>query len=158
MIDLVGILGFTGSFEMSLDVKGRVTIPALFTKVLASRHAAEEGNVVISVGPERCIEVHPVAEFQVRMAQIMKLPDLDRNSRALKRSIQENTYPAQLDGNNRVRLPQQLVGKCGMEKELVAVGRGDFFELWDRRTYEAISARNFENMDEAAQQALSLED
>ena len=43
----------------------------------------------------------------------------------------------EIDGGSRVLVPPELRAWAGLEREVVFMGVGDKFELWDKARYEA---------------------
>jgi MraZ protein len=158
MFDLAGTLGFTGNFEVSLDSKGRATVPAAFIRTLQSgEYAIEGGAMVASISYDRSVTVSPIAVWKKRMAQMEELSDLDENSRRLKTIMRAYSFQLSIDGNNRIRIPAQLMEKCGIEKEATVVGQLDHFQIWDRKAWNEFSQTGIENMNSSAQKALGRE-
>lgn len=155
MIDLATQLGFTGNFEMSIDSKGRVTVPAPFVKVQQAVHAAEGGMFVVSVSLERNIAVFPVAAWLRTVENLEQFPALDIHSRKLRTMMTGYSYQVSLDANKRLRLPVQLTELCGIEKEVTFVGQRDHFQIWDRQQWADFSKETIEHMLESAQEALA---
>jgi MraZ protein len=155
MIDLVGQLGFTGNFEMSIDSKGRATTPAPMVRVLQTRYAEEGGALVATVSLDRSVSVMPVSEWLALMKRLEELPDLDENSRKVHRLMSAYSFQVALDSSNRVRLPAQLLELCGIGKEVSVIGQRDHFEVWDRKAWSAFSSDGFKTISESAQKALA---
>ncbi len=147
-------VGFTGFFDMSLDSKGRVTTPIQFVKVFQSLYPAEENNVMVTVSPEKSVQVYPVSVWKKKMEDLKSRSDLDQSTRTLIRIFAANSFLLQLDNANRLRIPQPLLDRCGIKKEVMLAGQVDSYEVWDLQAWNEFADRSFETMAQAAQQVL----
>jgi MraZ protein len=126
---------FQGTFDLSLDDKNRLTLPA------RHRHEFEEG-VVVSLMPEECAAVWRPAEFEAwKTDALAGVPRLSSDYRRLQRFFNANSFPVKLDGAGRVQLPRELLGQLPLKKEVSLVGVDDHFEIWDRETWSRENER-----------------
>src|SRR3712207_9110985 len=82
---------FLGEFRHTLDPKGRLILPATF------REALSEG-LVMTVGLDNCLTVHPVADWQRVVAGLRHLRTTDRRGRVFS---PQATPPAPPGGAGR---------------------------------------------------------
>ncbi|WP_380058348.1 division/cell wall cluster transcriptional repressor MraZ [Falsihalocynthiibacter sp. SS001] len=134
---------FRGESNHKVDAKGRVSIPALFRRVLESADPEwREGlapRVVIVYGDERrsqleCFTQDAIDEVD---ALIARLPRGSKKRQALQRLYSAQAYPTSVDDTGRLVLPAKLRKKIGLENEAYFVGNGDTFEIWTPDRYEA---------------------
>ena len=57
-----------------------------------------------------------------------------------KRIFLGNAMDVELDGTGRVLVSPELRAAAGLEREVILMGMGRHFELWDKATYEAKEA------------------
>lgn len=150
MTDFSPQLGFTGNFEMKLDLKDRVTTPAAFVKVLQTEFAKEGGMLVATVSIDPCIELLPLAEYAEKTKEIDALPKFDSNARRIRRLTNAFTFPVALDSANRIRIPAQLIEKRGIGKDVTIVGQRSHFEIWDRSVWADYQS-GLQDLDQAAE-------
>lgn len=127
---------FQGNSVINMDVKGRIAIPAKCREQLA---AVCNGQIVITANSqERCLCIYPQNDWdsEIRPA-VQALPSVSKHAVRMKRLVIGFANEFSLDSNGRVLLPQTLRDYAGLEKELVIVGQGNKFELWDRQAWEA---------------------
>lgn len=125
-----------------LDKKGRVSVPKPFRDAFA-----DQGFAGIYVYPsfkyaalEACGE-----DFIQRV--ITSLDDLDLFSDDqddLASTILGNSHPLSYDPEGRVVLPKSLLDHAELSGEVVFVGRGTRFQLWEPAAYETHNAAAFE--------------
>lgn len=125
--------GFTGTYDHTLDAKGRVIVPAKFRERLAE-------GLVLAPGQDRCIEVYPVEAFARRVERWRAQPREDRRVRSFLRVLLSGAHEDALDGQGRVTLPQRLRDYAGLERELVITGADEHIEIWDRASWERFLA------------------
>lgn len=134
---------FRGDGHHKVDGKGRVSIPALFRRVLeASDPEWKDGlnpTLIIVYGGEarkhlECFSAEAIAEVD---AKIKKLPRGSKKRRALQRLYQGQAYPTSVDETGRLVLPAKLREKAGLSGEAYFVGNGDTFEIWNPDVYNA---------------------
>ena len=74
---------FTGEHSYSLDVKGRINIPAKFRNVLSDDN---EKSFVITKGMDSCIWVYPIIVWQNIESELKKLSSLSNVNRSFVRN------------------------------------------------------------------------
>lgn len=120
---------FAGEFEHRIDPQGRISIPARF------RPAYEDG-IVLSKAYDPCVIVYTQEEWQAVAASLANQPANIGASRRLNRLTFSGAYPSQLDRSGRVLIPPQLREYAGLGENIVLIGTGRFFEIWDRSAWE----------------------
>ncbi len=122
----VGLVYFFGTFEHSIDERGRLAIPARY------RRAFVDGGVLRD-GPEGCIELYTEEAFNEEIQRRLGSASGNRSlsSRRTRRSFMHNAFSVELDRQGRVLIPQQLRDdETAAETRMVIVGCGDYLELW----------------------------
>ena len=133
---------FRGESQHKVDTKGRVSIPALFRRVLeAGDPDWTDGlrpQLVIVYGDHRrkFLECYTIEAIDEVDAKIGKLPRGSNKRRMLERMIHGQSHPTEVDGDGRLVLPQKLREKIGLEDEAFFIASGDTFQIWKPETYE----------------------
>lgn len=117
-----------------LDAKGRLTVPSRYRDVLMD---AVQGQMVVAKNPARCLNLYPRPVWDAFEADLLKLPMKDDGWRRLYIG---SATEVEIDGSSRVLLPPELRRWAGLEHDVVFMGVGDRFELWDKSRYEALEA------------------
>jgi MraZ protein len=134
---------FRGESLQKVDTKGRVSVPALFRRVIeAGDPACADGvrpNFVIVYGTQRqkfleCYTQSSIAEIDRRIA---RMPLGSKERKMLERIYQSFALPTQVDDDGRIVLPQKLRDKIGLDGEAFFIAAGDRFEIWKPETYAA---------------------
>lgn len=121
---------FTSSSVHKVDGKGRVSVPALFRRVLEQGEAPGTVILIPNLFGERCIEGF-TQEFIDRIARkISKLPPFTKKRRQLERAFLASAIPMQLDETGRIVLSAQLRKAAGITDTAKFVGMGQSFQIW----------------------------
>jgi MraZ protein len=127
------VSSFKGSFNYTVDSKGRINIPAKMRKNLAPE---ANNSFVITRGFENCIFVYPNDEWAKRELEIGKLQQNDPKHRYYTRMMLENATDAELDGQYRIILPKDLIAYANIENEVFILGAFDRIEVWNPNEYK----------------------
>jgi len=122
---------FQGESALTLDGKGRVTVPARFRDALAALCA---GQMTLTKHPSRCLLLFPRPAWVEFRAKLMALP---MGSEAWRRLFIGSAMDVDIDGGSRVLLSPELREWAGLGKDLMLVGMGSRMEIWDRARYLA---------------------
>ena len=135
---------FRGESHHKVDAKGRVSIPALFRRVLeAGDPDWKDGlrpQLVIVYGDHRrkFLECYTVEAIDEVDAKIDSMPRGSMERRMLERLIHGQSLPTEVDSDGRLLLPQKLREKIGLDKEAFFIASGDTFQIWQPETYERV--------------------
>ncbi|MBN4664056.1 division/cell wall cluster transcriptional repressor MraZ [Pandoraea nosoerga] len=122
---------FQGASALSLDAKGRMSIPARHRDVLQGE---AEGKVTITKHPDGCLLLFPRPEWEIFRGKIAALP---MDAHWWRRIFLGNAADVEMDSAGRVLVAPELRAAAGMDKEVMLLGMGSHFELWDAATYTA---------------------
>ena len=126
---------FQGASSLSLDAKGRLSVPTRHRDVLL---ATASGQLTITKHPHGCLMVFPRPEWEKFRERIAQLP---MSAQWWKRIFLGNAMDVELDGTGRVLVSPELRAAAGLVRETMLLGMGDHFELWDKAAYEAQEAK-----------------
>ncbi|WP_101050159.1 division/cell wall cluster transcriptional repressor MraZ [Macromonas nakdongensis] len=125
---------FQGASSLSLDAKGRLSVPTRHRDVLS---ATTGGQLTITKHPHGCLMVFPRGEWEQFRQRIAALP---MSAQWWKRIFLGNAMDCEMDGTGRVLISPELRAAAGITKDAVLLGMGNHFELWDAETYAAQEA------------------
>ena len=131
---------FEGAVQLSLDVKGRLVIPARHREPLL---AASAGSLVLTANPQGCLLLYPQSAWQPIRDKILKAPSFDARAASLKRVLVGNARTEELDSAGRLLVAPELRAFAKLDKAVWLVGMGSHFEIWSdagwMRQYELAS-------------------
>jgi MraZ protein len=119
---------FRGSTPISLDSKGRLGVPVKYRETLASLCA---GRLIVTADPSRCLLIYPQPVWEPLEQKLIGLSGFDSRIRNLQRLLVGNASDVEMDGGGRILLPPLLRQFAGLSKDVVLMGQGMKFELWD---------------------------
>ncbi len=139
---------FLGPSSLSLDAKGRLSIPAKYQAALISEAG---GQLWVTKHPHGCLMILPKPEWDVFYAIVAGLPMSDL---WLKRIFLSNALSVELDATGRILIAPELRESSGIIKETTLRGMGKYFELWDKATYDANELRQISGMQDVLPEAM----
>jgi len=122
---------FQGSSALTLDAKGRLTMPTRHRDALAQE---ARGQLTLTRHPDGCLLVYPRPVWEAKRVQVAALPAA---SRTLQRLLLGNAQDVEIDGAGRVLVAPELRSAAGLTREVMLLGLGAHFELWDAATLAA---------------------
>lgn len=125
---------FQGASSLSLDAKGRLSVPTRHRDALAEQAS---GQLTVTKHPDGCLMVFPRPEWEKFRERIAQLP---MSAQWWKRIFLGNAMDVEMDGTGRVLVSPELREAAGLSKDAILLGMGNHFELWDKATYEAKEA------------------
>ena len=137
---------FRGSYQHSIDHKGRISIPARFRRLL-SGDASD--TFILSRGLETCVALYPLDEWRRMEDRLRSRSFHDETNRRFLRLMSLDLNEGTLDAQGRVALPPRLLAHAKLTKEAMVNGVVDHIEIWDPAGFEAYvksSDRSYEDM------------
>lgn len=131
-------LVFRGSFQHSLDDKGRVSIPSIFRQVVSS---SGEATVVLTnfiTDGARCLDGFPLKAWQEFEQKVAKRSRFDPQVRKLENFYLARAALCLIDSAGRVNIPQHLRLYAGLERDVVFTASLHGFRIWDRRVWDLV--------------------
>ena len=122
---------FQGASSLSLDAKGRLSVPTRYRDVLS---ATAGGLLTLTKHPHGCLMVFPRPEWEKFRERVANLP---MSAQWWKRIFLGNAMDVEIDGTGRVLVSPELRVAAGISRDTMLLGMGNHFELWDKATYEA---------------------
>jgi MraZ protein len=119
-----------GQFEVTLDEKGRISLPAALRKVL--------GDAELTLKPcdyEECLWLFPTSVYQEMLAEYSKNTNiLSKKDRDFRRRL-FNSQDVEIDKAGRIPIPQTYREFAVLTKDCLVFGQGDYIEIWDKEKY-----------------------
>ena len=125
---------FIGQYESVLGDDRSLLIPLQF-------HGQLSEGAYITRGFEQNLMVMGSKVFQEIYNRVVSLNLADPLARLLLRLILGNASKLEMNESGRVIIPQSLASFAGLEKDIILVGQGDYFELWAPPYWEKQSAK-----------------
>ena len=131
---------FRGSFEHTLDTKGRLSIPSRFREVLIGKG---DDRIVITnfvVDSTRCLDVYPLDEWLRFEEEIRKKPRFDRRMVSFQNYYLGGASECVVDTHGRILIPPLLRKYASLRRDVVLVSSLDKFRVWDKEAWKKVFA------------------
>ena len=121
---------FRGGPVLTLDGKGRVTVPARWRDMLM---ADVNGQLIVAKNPDGCLSLFPLSTWETFETTVLSLPT---QNDAWRRFFIGSATDVEIDSASRVLIPPELRVWAGLEDKVKFMGVGSHFELWDTNRHE----------------------
>lgn len=121
-------MSFLGEYPITIDEKGRLSIPVKFRSALAQ-------GAVVTRGLDSSLFLFAGADWERLATKIAALPLGAKASRSFSRFMLAGAMDVTPDGQGRFVVPEYLRQYAGLKKEIVLVGVHDRLELWDKAAW-----------------------
>lgn len=129
-------MALTGSYEHTIDAKGRLFMPAKLREELGC-------VFYIAMGMDGCLAIYSEASWSGFMDKLADLPSAE--TRAM-RTFFANAGKCELDSQGRILIPQKLRAYAGLEKEVVINGANNRVEIWDAAKWNQVEDLSAESL------------
>lgn len=130
---------FQGQSALTLDAKGRVTVPARQRDLLV----AESGpHLTLTKSPAGCLFVFPRPVWHGFRDKLAALP---MSADGWKRIFLGSAMDVEIDGSSRVLISPELRAAAKLTKDVVLLGMGSRLELWNAEAYAEQEAKVLES-------------
>ncbi len=142
---------FKGSYDYSIDNKGRMNIPAKLRKYVSPD---ANDTFVITRGFEKCLFVYPQDEWNQLENSIRALSPTNPQHRFFMRVLLQQAVESQLDGQSRITIPKDLLQFASIEDEVTILGVLEHIEVWNPKEYKQYLASQENSYESVAQTVL----
>ncbi|HEY0956128.1 MAG TPA: division/cell wall cluster transcriptional repressor MraZ [Roseateles sp.] len=125
---------FQGASNLALDAKGRLSVPTRHREVL---QLLCEGRLTITKHPDGCLMLFPRPTWEVFRDKVAALP---MSAAGWKRVFLGNAQDVEIDSAARVLIAPELRKSAGLKSDVMLLGMGSHFEIWDTETHAAHEA------------------
>lgn len=130
---------FRKSLNRSLDPKARLMLPPEYRDVITS--SSEEGHFVLTSFYGRLVG-YTLADWEKNVDQFSHLKFPSAKLSHFISKVLGLAEEVTLDAQGRVRIPGPLLRAGNLHKDVVVVGLGRKFEIWDQERFEALETED----------------
>ncbi len=125
---------FQGETAITIDDKGRLTIPTAYREQVESECA---NRLVLTYNPfeSGCLWLFPYAAWELVRDQVNALSKVVKAHRDMQMKLVGAAAVVEPDSAARILLPASQRTTAGIEKKAVLLGMGDKFELWSEQEH-----------------------
>lgn len=119
---------FFGQFNHSIDEKNRLMVP---------RKMRDEAGIKLFImkGYEGSLSIYKEADFERLVESLEALSYTNKNSRDYIRAILGSACELEVDKQGRIQIPTYFMNKYMINKDVIVIGAGDHFEVWNKDAY-----------------------
>ena len=129
---------FLSTYENRLDKKGRVSVPATFRSYLSN--LGYNGIICFPSFNHQCIESWPQDRIEMVTSAIDNLNPFEEKKDYFATSILAESINLQFDGEGRISLTNKLIKHAKIKNNMLFVGQGRTFQIWDPTVFEKFKA------------------
>jgi len=126
---------FYGRSAYNIDKKGRMTVPSKY------REETPDG-VVVTKGLDGNLMVYAKETFDIFAESMNNISVTDPNLRSFRREILGNSAELTYDSAGRILIPLHLRKLAGIEENVMIVGVGQYFEIWDQNRLQEYETKS----------------
>ena len=125
---------FRGIASISMDAKGRVTIPTRQRELITE---VSQDELVVTIDTEdRCLLLYPANHWQEIEDKLAQLPSFNPVTRRIQRLLIGHATDLAMDRHGRILLPPLLRDYAGLNGNVMLVGQGRKIEIWGESQWE----------------------
>jgi MraZ protein len=121
---------FRGTFEYTIDNRGRIPIPARY-------RATFSNGAVLTEGQDGCIEVYTTDSYEGEAEFLLRQRATRKKARRIRRGFFASSLDVELDGQGRILLPPWLRQHGDLNGQVLVIGRGECLEIWNPERWAA---------------------
>jgi len=112
-------------------------VPSRFREVLLREY---DDRLLITPPWRTCLRIYPLQEWEKMEATLLSKEKKDPQFQKMIRYLIGGSEECQIDKNGRIILPMHLRNQLDLKKDVVMMGMGSFFEIWDKDIWQAESS------------------
>jgi MraZ protein len=139
-----------GEYHHTIDLKGRMIVPAKFRDGLGEAF-------VLTRGLDQCLFGYPMSEWQIIEEKLKTLPLTKKDARAFTRFFFSGATECEIDKQGRINIATPLLQYAKLEKECVVIGVSNRIELWSKSIWENYVAEQEDSFEEIAENMIDFD-
>ena len=128
------MINLIGTYECTVDNKGRIMIPAQLKKQLDG--FTTEPFILKRSVFQNCLELFPYSEWKLMMDKVNKLNRFVKKNNDFIRMYTAGVKSIDLDSTGRLLVPKDLIAISKLTKNVVLSSSINIIEIWDKDEYE----------------------
>lgn len=139
---------FLGEYEVPVDDKGRIFLPAELRRNLEPE---ADDTLVVVRGLDGCLTAHPRNAWTQIAERMKQLPHTEKKVRLYYRNVLSQAAEAKLDRQGRMSVPRKLLERVGITDRLVVIGQLDRLEFWQPEAWLQYQSQSAPALEEVAE-------
>ncbi len=121
---------FLGEYSAKFTGKGRILLPKKL------REEIKDEELILSRGFEGCVWGFDLEIWKKEAEKQLEISAIEEKGRLLRRYLFASSIMVEMDEQGRFVIPGNLLDYANIEDEVVLIGAGDHFEIWDKTLWE----------------------
>ena len=138
-----------GEYEHSLDVKGRLILPAKIREDMGDKF-------IVTKGLDGCLFGFSQNEWTNFEEKLKTLPLTNKNARDFVRFFLSGATECEIDKQGRFLITSNLREYATLEKDAIIIGVGTRIEIWNREKWKSYNSDENVSADEIAENMTML--
>ena len=138
-----------GEYEHSLDVKGRLILPAKIREDMGDKF-------IVTKGLDGCLFGFSQIEWTNFEEKLKTLPLTNKNARDFVRFFLSGATECEIDKQGRFLITSNLREYATLEKDAIIIGVGTRIEIWNREKWKSYNSDENISADEIAENMTML--
>ncbi len=113
-----------------------------------------EGFVIKRSVFQPCLELYPMAEWNLLMQKMNKKNRFKKKNNDFIRRFSAGVKVVEIDATGRLLIPKNLVEVAGIAKEVVLSSAINIVEIWDKENYEKVLEETAEDFASLAEEVM----
>lgn len=131
---------FLGNFRTRFTGLRRIVLPKKF------REELKGDGVILTKGIDGCIWGFSKKEWEAEAKKQLEVPVTDEKGRFLRRYLFASAQATELDYQGRFIIESSLIDFAQIKQEILIVGTGDHFEIWNPKKWEKVISQDVNNL------------
>ena len=138
-----------GEYEHSLDVKGRMILPAKIREDMGEKF-------IVTKGLDGCLFGFSQTEWTNFEEKLKTLPLTNKNARDFVRFFLSGAIECEIDKQGRFLIASNLREYATLEKDAIIIGVGTRIEIWNKEKWKTYNSSENISADEIAENMTML--
>lgn len=128
---------FLGEYKHNLTKGNRLALPSKI------RSEIEAQEIVLARGFEDCILGYQKTTWEeISKAELAK-PVSEEEARRIRRQLFPGAILVEIDQQGRIVIPKNLLDYAKIKTEVIVIGTGDHFEIWEESSWQKYKDKNY---------------
>jgi MraZ protein len=147
--------GFYGQYEVLMDDKGRISLPARLRPSVRDG-VQKADNFVLTRGLDGCLALYPSKQWEQIQQRLSSLNFTRKDFRYFSRLLHSAAVLITLDRQGRLLIPSQLQKEASLDKTILVVGNYRWIEFWNPQIYRQYLEQYGQSYEEVAEKLFDI--
>lgn len=141
---------FYGSYEYSVDEKGRLNLPKKMRDGVGNQ-------LFLLKGYDGCISLYKEEDFKALISKLSTLQFESKEVRLYQRMLLQSVVEIKVDNLNRMAIPLKTLSEYKIGNKVLILGVLDHIEVWDLEKWNEYKGEHIEDFEKDAEAIIKSE-